>query len=562
MELLNHVKVEKKMKDKYFIYVRKSTKPEDRQIESIPDQIKTLQMFAKSHKYDVVETFIESGSAWSDDSRIVFDSMLEKAKIRGDIKGILFRYIDRASRNLIEGGYLYKLVESGVIDEIITPDAVFNRNNFFYYGIELLKAKSYSDDISIKVRASVIRRIENGIPIHHPLPGYMFDPKAPKGRKIHIPNPNTYPLMEKLFAMFLTGDYSVNQILKISEEMGIENSLGRKISHTRMYEILKSPYYCGRFMNSGKEYQGIHQRMLSEEQHKKILEILVKQSKPKGEVREFAFNSILKCSDCNCAYYGESHFKHYKNGNVQEFRYYRPRVKKGNCNHKYIREDVLEKKVSESLAKFQMGTDFIDWYYKWAKTIKGKEIVARDSTLSLLNNELNAVNRKIDHLMDDRFSGDSMFDKEELDEKYRKLKIERKNIEDSITKVGTYSDEINELTLKTFVFAERAKLLFAKGTPEKKRRVLLGVCTNLFLKGENIWIQPQIPVLMIESAVRKLNRLKALHEPEQTVSFEAINEVSNSTLSVWRGIRNDIRTYYLGIPSFERQQYSAMFINA
>ena len=168
------MKTTKSNRDKYFIYVRKSTRPGDKQIESIPDQLKTLNELAKTRGYSVVQSFVESRSAYSDDAREVFSSMLELARKRKDIKGILFRYIDRASRNLIEGGELFKLVELGVIDEIITPDVTFNKNNFFYYGIEILKAKSYSDDISKKVCDSVKRRIEQGIAVHTPYPGYMW----------------------------------------------------------------------------------------------------------------------------------------------------------------------------------------------------------------------------------------------------------------------------------------------------------------------------------------------------------------------------------------------------
>ena len=65
------------MNTKYFLYARKSTEDEERQVMSIEAQLAELAEFAKRENIETAETFIESKSA-KKPGRETFNEMMSK----------------------------------------------------------------------------------------------------------------------------------------------------------------------------------------------------------------------------------------------------------------------------------------------------------------------------------------------------------------------------------------------------------------------------------------------------------------------------------------------------
>ena len=72
---------------KFFIYARKSTDSEDRQIRSIADQLAELRELAKKENIEVVDTLVEKQTA-KKPGRPVFAEMLKRLEA-GEATGIL-----------------------------------------------------------------------------------------------------------------------------------------------------------------------------------------------------------------------------------------------------------------------------------------------------------------------------------------------------------------------------------------------------------------------------------------------------------------------------------------
>jgi len=72
---------------KFFIYTRKSTDTEDRQVRSISDQLAALKELAVKEQIEVVDIFVEKQTA-KISSRSAFDEILLRIE-QGEANGIL-----------------------------------------------------------------------------------------------------------------------------------------------------------------------------------------------------------------------------------------------------------------------------------------------------------------------------------------------------------------------------------------------------------------------------------------------------------------------------------------
>jgi DNA invertase Pin-like site-specific DNA recombinase len=105
---------------RYIIYARKSSESEDRQVQSIDDQINFLKKLAKDENLEIVKIFFESKSAKTP-GRKVFEEMLAFIQNK-KASGILCWKLDRLARNPLDGGRIQWLLQERVIEEIKTSD--------------------------------------------------------------------------------------------------------------------------------------------------------------------------------------------------------------------------------------------------------------------------------------------------------------------------------------------------------------------------------------------------------------------------------------------------------
>ena len=74
-------------KPKYFLYARKSTEEDDRQVMSIEAQLFELREYARKENLEIIEEFQESKSAKTP-GQPVFNEMMDKIEKMGNV-GVL-----------------------------------------------------------------------------------------------------------------------------------------------------------------------------------------------------------------------------------------------------------------------------------------------------------------------------------------------------------------------------------------------------------------------------------------------------------------------------------------
>ena len=270
---------------KYFIYARKSSESEDRQMNSIEDQIEVLTELAEREGLKVVEILQESTSA-KKPGRKVFNEMIERIH-KGEAQGIIAWKLNRLARNPVDGGTISYSLQNSVIKKIITTERVYNPDdNVLMMAVELGMANQFIKDLSKDTRRGLIKKAERGWPPYLAPLGYKKHPDMKKGEKEVIIDEERFYGVKKIWDLILSGNYNVKQALNIAtEEYGLLNRKGEKINPNSIYQILRNPFYYGKFeypKGSGNWYKGKYEPMITKKEFDKVQTLISNHSKTKN----------------------------------------------------------------------------------------------------------------------------------------------------------------------------------------------------------------------------------------------------------------------------------------
>src|ERR1051326_3350911 len=200
--------------NRYVLYARKSEEDEERQQQSIPDQIRLMTEMADRYGFTICHTLTEERSAKEPFQRPVFDSMMEMLQSR-EVDGILAYKVNRLARNMVEGGLLQHQLTKGVIKEIRTFSEVFHSgDNILSFIIQAAMSTQYSLDLAEVVKRGMDSKVRNGDYPERAPEGYVNNPFVRTIEK----DPERFALIRKAWDLMLTGSYSLDRLASIMNE--------------------------------------------------------------------------------------------------------------------------------------------------------------------------------------------------------------------------------------------------------------------------------------------------------------------------------------------------------
>ena len=174
---------------KYILYARKSSESEDRQVQSLDDQVRILKGLAKERSFNVIKIYTESKSAKKPHNRPLFDEMMSKIE-NNEASGILCWQFNRLSRNSVDSGRIQWLLQQGTIQAIQTTEKTYlPDDNVLLISIESGMAIQYIQDLRKNVRRGVESRLLKGWASSLPPHGYIND----KETKTTTKDPERFP---------------------------------------------------------------------------------------------------------------------------------------------------------------------------------------------------------------------------------------------------------------------------------------------------------------------------------------------------------------------------------
>ena len=418
---------------KFFLYARKSTDVEDKQVRSIEDQIAELRAFAKQENLNIVDVFIEKQSA-KIPGRPIFNEMLDKIE-RGEANGILAWHADRLARNSVDGGRIIYLLDTGKLASLKFPTLWFENTpqGKFMLNIVFGQSKYYVDSLSENTKRGLRQKVKRG---EYPGPapvGYINDPRT----KSVVVDRKKAKIIREAFELYAQGDKRLEDICDFLAQRGILSRGGKRIHKTRATFILSNPFYTGLFKYGGELHEGKYEPIIAKKIFDKVQEVLKQRGRPHHKVKyePQPYCGLLKCGTCGMSITGEYRVKKQKNGNTHEYIYYHctKKNKSIKCPEPCIRQEELDKQISSLLQKFSLRTDWAEKLLEMAE--KDKEVSAKSVSAFVQKSKdrIRAIQTKLQRLLDGYLEQD--IERETYREQKAVLLSEKKSLDEKMARI-------------------------------------------------------------------------------------------------------------------------------
>jgi len=468
---------------KYFIYIRKSSEDEEKQILSIEAQIQELRDFAKKESLEIIDEFVETKTA-KEPGRPVFNEMLSRIE-KEKADGILAWHPDRLARNSVDGGRIIYLLDIGKIKELKFPTFWFEPTpqGKFMLNIAFGQSKYYVDNLSENVKRGLRQKLRRGEwPGRAPI-GYVNNLR---NHTIEIDREKA-SIIRKLFRAYATGKYTLKDLSDLSLSLGLVSQRKRKgLAVAVIQRMLENKFYIGLFTYRGETYEGKHKPIIDKTTFDKAQQILKERAKPRKtkSLLDFPFRGIFKCGECGRTITGEQHIK--KSGLL--FKYYRCTKKKTICQQKYVREEELAKQIDKILSKFAWPKMWFSKMFGQLEKWKNEKEQSNELTTKPLKEELNKTEIKISKLLDAHLEG--LLEADEYHNKKAEL-IERKMaLKQKIAKIGQKSNHWLEPLESWLKEVNQIQNLISRNDLQEKGEFLRKIGSNLKILDGKIVFEP------------------------------------------------------------------------
>ena len=471
--------------------------------ESNTAQVARLKEFAESKgflEYDIHEIEESSTKAY----RKKFQEVLEEIKQTKNTIVLFVDTIDRLQRSFKESVIFDDLRKEGKVEiwfyrENLHLHKNSNSSDLIRWDMGVMFARSYVLQLSDNVKRTFEQKRKNGEWIGAVKLGYLnvaLDEEK-RLRKDIIIDPERAHLIQKLFELYSTGNYSYSTILETMHDAGLRTRKGTKLSRSTIEQIIKDPFYCGTAVSKKYgSYPHKYARLISKELFDKCQEVRLGRRKTRSKElsRDYIFKGLLQCKDCGCAYSPERHQK--KKGGAVNIYYSCTNAKKI-CKRVYVNEKDLLKPIHKVLDKFStISEDVQNRLVEELRKNVEAEVEFHHNQLQRIETDYRKLKIKDDRLLEAYL--DESITKEIYDKKHQQYadQMQRLNMEKEEHRNADYEYHTTVATLINV--ARRASDIFEKcSEPIEKRAFLNYLLQNPSVQGKKLYFSIASPFNLV-----------------------------------------------------------------
>ncbi len=535
---------------KYFLYARKSTESDERQVQSLEDQITIMKNKAKTLWIDIIEIFQESMSAkapW----RYKFNEMIQRIN-NWEAKGIIAWKLDRLSRNPIDSWTIQYMLQSWILDKVITNDKEYNPiDAWLLMSVENWMSNQFIIDLKKNVKRWMDSKVDKWI-FPWQAPEWYINNKEYKTIEVDEDN---FSLIRRAWKLMMTWTYTVPQILKLINNSWWykrkKKNWWKQLSQSWLYAIFKNPFYTGSFLWRWEVKEWTHKAMITWQEYERVQNVLWKNWRAiRWKTKEFAFTWMVKCWECWGSIVAEEKNKFIKSSQeIKTYVYYRcsKRKKWCNCSQKTINLDKLEEQINNILDSVEILPEFKQWWLKYLKEEIKDVLIEKQNIIYWLEKNIKILEKKLDILFD--YLMDETIDKDDYDKRKLDMKKQLNNYKTQLKKSQGEKDDSIEYTEDTIDFIVNVRDKFNNWSLKTKKLIFSFLGENFILKDGVLTLELHPWLLPIQKKIwnikREYRRLELKEKSSSKVNTKALNELiplwysqleSNQRLPLRRGL--------------------------
>ena len=535
---------------RFVLYARKSSEREDRQVQSINDQINFWKKKAQEEGIEIIKVYTEEKSAKTPWVRKAFYEMCEELE-KWYADGVLCWKLDRLSRNPIDTGTIQYMLQRGKLKRIITSDRVYYpEDSGLIFSVETGMANQYILDLSKNSKRGLQSKLAKW---HFPWMASQWYINDQINRTI-IKDTERFEMVKKMWEMLLTGCYIPSKILDIANNDWGYRTLKRPksgwkpLTLSTLYDLFKNPFYAGKMRYMGKVVDGAHEPMISWEEYLKAQKLIgfwkwvdhnIQPERPSVNIHSFA--GVVVCGECGCMVTGETHTKILQTTKeMKSYTYYHCTHKRDTrelkCSQRKNISDIeLEKQITTILESLEVVPEFFEWA-KWVLTRRhSEETQGREWIFESVNKAIESAEKKKNRLLQMRLNGDFDGNYGEYDKNKQEIETEIQSLQMRRQELEKESVNWTDLVERTFDFAMYARDAFKNGDIEKKKLIFRSLGSNWVLKDGKLqanlhdWFLPFQNIEKFDSSP-----LQRLELTEKGISLGKTNAFDDQIMKWWR----------------------------
>lgn len=388
----------------------------------------------------------------------------------GKAQGIVIHKIDRSARNLRDWADLGELIDQGIEVHFANESLDLNsRSGRLSADIQAVVAADYIRNLREEAKKGLYGRLKQGIyPFRAPL-GYV-DQGGGKVKTIH---PEQGPLIRKTFELYASRKFTLIPLMEEMYRRGLRSVAGMKVNLSGIALILKNPFYTGliRIKRTSQFFEGAHEPLISRQLFDEAQDVMAGRLSRRTIKHEFLFQKTVRCS---CGYYLIAEKK-------KGFVYYR--CHRNECPVMPFREERIQDAITAALDRLRFTPGEKARLLAKIRDMKANWIAAKEGQLNVLRVRQEKLAERLSRLTDGYL--DNAIDKNLFEEKKSAILQERLELGQAVEKLQNGRPIPDEL--QRFVeLAGTASLLYKRAIPEKKRRMVRFLSSNLTVRAGSL----------------------------------------------------------------------------